>query len=120
MFLVDSYLGLSHDMGKYNCWDFIRDVWLEVKDQDIGKRTPKTVTLKNLKSKFIEEESQFKKIDSPISPCIVLFRRKKSLPHVGVYLEGFVLHLPEKQTSRMDKLEIVGKGFTEIGFYTCK
>ena len=120
MFTVDNYLPKVHNMEDYNCWDFIREVWLELTDEDIGFRTPKNVTRKAMKEKFAREEADFTQIDTPIDPCIVLFKRHRVLPHVGIFVRGKVLHLPEHSHAKYEKLEIASLGFKEVGFYLCK
>lgn len=120
MFSVDKYLEKKHNMTTYNCWDFIREIWMDIKEQDIGFRTPDNVTRKEMKEKFAREEKQFKKLSEPVDPCIVLFKRRMILPHVGIYVRGKVLHLPEHSYGKFEPLGIVSLGFLETGFYLCK
>lgn len=120
MFKVENYLLKQHNMVTYNCWDFIREVWEDLTAQDIGYRTPKGASRKDMKHKFAREEAEFQRIDELQNPCIVLFTRKNALPHVGVYLNGGVLHLPEHNTAKYEPIDIVGLGFKETRYYLCK
>ena len=70
--------------------------------------------------KFAREEAHFEKIPEPIDPCIVLFKRNRVLPHVGIYVRGKVLHLPERSNGKFEPLEIASLGFIDTGFYLCK
>ncbi len=115
---IDTYLQKTHHMKNYNCWDFIRDVWEELTGEDIGMRTPKLATRKNMKERFTEEEKHFKRLTEKQDPCIVLFKRGKMLPHVGIYLRGKVLHLPEKSNGKFEPLELVKMPFKNVRFYT--
>lgn len=120
MFTVDKYLLKVHDMVNYNCWDFIREVWMELTGEDIGHRTPAVATRKNMRDKFEREEIHFMRIQEPIDPCLVMFLRRRMLPHVGVYYNKKVLHLPEKSNGKYQPLNIVGMGFLETRFYKCQ
>lgn len=120
MISVDKYLSKKHDMKQYNCWDFIREVWLELTGEDIGHRTPPSGSRKEMIQRFKEEEIQFERLETVQDPCIVLFLREKILPHVGVYIRGRVLHLPEKSFGRYDPLSIASMSFKETRFYKCR
>ena len=120
MLVIENYLRKQHNMETYNCWDFIREVYLDLTEQDIGFRTPKGASRADMKEKFAREEAQFERIEKPQDPCIVLFKRKKVLPHVGIFVRGRVLHLPEKTTARYEPLEIASLGFIDTRFYLCK
>jgi len=117
---IDKYLQKSHDMKNYNCWDFIRDVWLDITGEDIGKRTPKIVSRTNMITKFNDEEKQFHRLEEKQDPCLILFKRNRILPHVGVYVRGKVLHLPEKSNGKYEPLELVKLPFNEVRFYLWK
>ncbi len=118
-FSTDKYFGKEFHIENYNCWDFIRDVWLELKGEDIGKRTPTPATRYEMKIKFSKEENHFQNISELQSPCIVLFKRDKATPHVGVFYNGKVLHLKETGVKYED-INLAGFGFTEIKYYICK
>jgi len=120
MVSVDKYLSKKHHMRDYNCWDFIREVWLDLKGEDIGHRTPPSGSRKDMIEKFAQEEREFVRLEKAEDPCIVLFLRDKMLPHVGIYVRGKVLHLPEKSYGRYEQLALVGLVFKEIRFYRCK
>lgn len=119
MINTDKYLLKIFDIENYNCWDFIRDIWLELTRVDIGKRTPVNISKRSIKENFETGELEFKKISSPVSPCIVLFKNDKLTPHVGVFLNNKVLHL-KNNGPRYEDLTIASIGFNNIGFYLCK
>ncbi len=113
---IDKYFTRRFNLGEYNCWDLVREVMLDLTGKDIGKRTPFPVTRGAIKDNFKEQEKQFKKLEQPVEPCIVLLRRPKVTPHVGVFLKGKVLHINETGVE-YQPLDIVSRGFTEIGYY---
>lgn len=118
-FTVDKYLNKRFNLHHYNCWDLVREVMIELTGKDIGDRTPNPPTALSRIRKFNDEEKDFIKLDKPESPCIVLFKRKKGIPHVGVFWKNKVLHLPETG-AKYQPLNIVAVTFTDIGFYKCK
>lgn len=118
MLEVDKYIQKRHSMKDYNCWDFIREVWIDLTGIDIGHRTPTNLSRKAMKERFEKEEYQFKRLTVLQDPCLLLFKRNKILPHVGVYYKGKVLHLPEKSNGKYEPLDIASLGFQEVRYYT--
>lgn len=118
-FSVDKYLTRVFNISSYNCWDLVREVWLDLTGDDIGKRTPIPPTIRSMKEKFTTEESYFLKIEKPVSPCIVLMKRNKMLPHVGIFVKNKVLHIKESGVEYQN-LSVASIGFKEVGFYTCR
>ncbi|RTL04408.1 hypothetical protein EKK58_10570 [Candidatus Dependentiae bacterium] len=118
-FAVDNYFNKKFHPTNYNCWDFIRDVWMDITKFDIGCRTPNPSTPKNKIKRFMAEESDFIKVPELVDPCIILFKRNVGIPHVGVYTRGRVLHISEKGV-KFEHLEIAKLGFNDVGFYICK
>lgn len=118
-FTVDKYLGKKFSIVSYNCWDLVREAWLDLTGDDIGKRTPIPPTLRAMKERFLNEESHFMKVDKPVSPCIVLFKRYRLLPHVGIFFKNKVLHIRETGVE-YQPLSVASFGFKEVGFYICR
>jgi hypothetical protein len=79
----------------YNCMDFTREVWLFLTDGQedvveklkrlVGDFTNRKVTASGLKG--------FQKLKQPVSPCFAVMQRFKFTPHVGIYIDGRILHL---------------------------
>lgn len=118
---VDKYLAKTHHITEYNCWDFIREIWIDLTGEDIGKRTPPSGTRSDMKLKFAEEEAHFIKLDGPANPSIVLFKRPRLLPHVGICIKHVgkwrILHLAEGGSGKLEPVELASLGFTEIGYF---
>lgn len=99
----------------YNCLDFVREVWKELTGDDIVER------LTMLQGRFSERHvgtglRQFVKLDSPVSPCIVAFQRVRLTPHVGIYLDGKVLHLCDRGVE-YQPMNVVKSYFRRINYY---
>lgn len=81
----------------YTCNHFADDVW-----QALGRGS-------------IKDEKQ--KIDKPESPCIVyLSNSDKQDSHVGVFIDGKVLHLGLREVQYID-LDLFKIAFRNVSFY---
>jgi hypothetical protein len=116
-FAVDKYLDRKFNLQNYNCWDLVREAWLELKGVDVGNRTPNPPTALSRIKRFRDQEKDFTKLEKPESPCIALFKRPKLIPHVGIYYKGKVLHLPETGAAYQAVELIMKTGFTQVGYY---
>lgn len=104
-----------YDFLDYNCFHFARDVYLEIVgidieslfSQDLFKIAPaarhSTILLR-----------------SPVSPCLVLFSRPAlEQTHIGVWLDGNVLHLSENG-AKYEPLHDARLGFIKCTFFQMK
>lgn len=91
-FSVDPYLDRIPRPG-YNCLDFTREVWKAMTGQDI------TAALTRLTGRFAERKATlsgfraFKRLPGPQSPCLVVMQRLRFVPHLGIFLDGRILHM---------------------------
>jgi hypothetical protein len=114
-FSVDEFLDRTFNLRNYNCWHFACEVWEKLTGQTINAQ------LNGLRQDILQNTvdghaDRLTKLDTPLSPCLVLMRRSKSLPHVGVFIHGRVLHLNEEGVW-CQPLTKVSVGFTEIDYY---
>lgn len=120
--VVDKYLGREFHWKNYNCWDFLRDVWLDHCGVDLGNRTPEVLTQETLKRMFAMQEFDVDgklvhRIDEPEDPCIVMLVRPNVLSHVGVFVRGKLLHLQPRGNVIHQDLAVASLGFKEVRFY---
>ena len=103
----------------YNCAHFVADAWeaeglgniretLEGFLYPVGKRRVEP-----------SKRSHVIKLDKPVSPCLVLFRRKLSEPHVGLYIRGRVLHLTDSGPIRQLP-DIASMGYQKTRYYAIR
>lgn len=116
------YLGREFHWRTYNCWDFVRDVWLDHTGIDLGHRTPSTGSKVDMARAFVEQEpvvsgGLLRRIEQPEPPCIVLMVRSGVLSHVGVLLQDGLLHLQPRGNVSIQDLRVASIGFTELRFY---
>lgn len=113
---IDKFFRKQYDRQTYNCVHFACDVW----EHETGDRIDHTVESLLLPPEQRKISSalrkRLRKIDKPVTPCIVLMQRRRAEPHVGIYIRGKVLHIHELGVEYMP-LDIACRGFDRIGFY---
>lgn len=113
---IDHFFHKRYDRDRYNCAHFVCDVW----EHEAGVRIDEALDcfLKPVKERRARQSlrAAFEKLERPESPCIVLMQRKKSTPHVGVFLRGRVLHIHELGVE-FQPLDVVSRAFDKVGFY---
>lgn len=116
---VDAYLARSYDPARFLCWDLVREAWLDMSGQDIGDRTPHPASALAISRRVASSLGDFEAIPEPESPCLVLMRQSRAVPHVGLFWRGRVLHI-DQRGARFERLADATRGFERIGFYRCK
>lgn len=108
---VDPFLRARHRGDDYNCLHFARDVWLELTGDDIQRRLDALSEPEGTRHFSRGEVKSFARLPRRSDPCLVLMRRPRGQPHVGVYLRGRILHLTE-QGARFDLPQVALQAFT--------
>jgi len=81
---------LDKDFNKdYNCSNFVVEVWKFLTGESL-KHLQDSFRLSTTRKVLLEKR---KKLDSPISPCLVLIRKENEIPHVGIYYDSKLIHL---------------------------
>lgn len=94
----------------------LREAWLDVTGHDIGDRTPHPATVTAMRARFEAEESHFTALATPATPCIVLMRQRRAVPHVGLFWRGRVLHMRPAGV-RYERLVDATRGFGQVSFH---
>lgn len=104
MFTVDDYLPRRFDMKSYNCWHLAKDVWCDLTNERLESR----------------DIGNFVRLESPSTPCFVLMQKPSTVPHVGIYYEGMVLHMHPVRGTCYEKSYIAALGFPQTDYYVTK
>ena len=114
----DDYMGRRFDLRAYNCWHLVRDVWRDMTDVDLGDLTPPRTDNAALEEAawVATDGPRFVRLERAEAPCIVLFRRRSQMPHVGVLLRGRVLHMRPSGVHHQ-ALQDVAEEFDQVDFY---
>lgn len=87
---LDDLYARAYDAERYHCAHWAADAWQALTGQDvraqllaIGGKVRRGVL------------GELKTIERPRSPCVVVMHRPRTTPHVGIYLDGHILHMTE-------------------------
>jgi hypothetical protein len=105
--MIDRYLQKTFKLRGYNCWSLVRDFWRDTQGCDLGPVIGLHDTSKKL---------EYKKLEKPESPCIVLMLNPRQIPHVGVYWKGKVLHIKQAGAQYVT-LPVATFGFQTVEYY---
>lgn len=106
---IDLFLG-KRKTPEYNCADFAAEVWEYLTGE------PARYLVEDWS---IESRSRLRRINTPISPCIVIMYAKRIKPHVGIFVRGRVLHLTEAGVE-YQPIQIASRSFRNYRFYVPK
>ena len=66
-----------------------------------------------LQSKHLDK---IEALNEPITPCIAVMKRKRSTPHVGIYIDGNIIHLTELGVECLP-VHYAMRGFSHIRYF---
>jgi hypothetical protein len=114
---IDPFLSRTRKPG-YNCLDFVREVWLGLFGDDVRARLDALCASVHGPANQIALSGVrgFKKLTRPESPCFVVMQRSKVEPHIGIYLNGRILHLADRAVE-FQPVQVACRYFTRIGYY---
>lgn len=108
---LNKYFDRTYDEKKYNCLHFAAEIWKELTGKDLIGLMDEITTRKLHKT----DMQQFEYLSKPISPCIVLMKRRRCTPHVGIFFQDRVIHLTELGVECFP-LDIASRGFNKVSF----
>ena len=91
--LPDEFYTRRYDSESYHCAHFARDVWLELTGEDIGENILASLQPVDVARVDRKARHRFRRIQSPVTPCLVTVRRPGTGLHMGVYIEGNLAQL---------------------------
>jgi hypothetical protein len=89
---IDRYLGRRWSPA-YDCLAFAAEVWRDLTGEDLRGRLDGLFVPAAQREPALRHFRAFERLLEPLDPCLVLMRRPRSEPHLGVYIRGKVLHL---------------------------
>jgi hypothetical protein len=114
---TDAYLDRRYDRANYNCLHFARDVWYDLTGVDVTERLIGVLGSPDKRHTKPSHLRGWTKHKEPVDPCVVIFSRTRSQPHMGIYFRGSVLHLHERGVS-FQPVDIAARGFDTVRYYT--
>lgn len=113
---LDRFYSRVYNEVSYNCAHFVCEVWAQLTGEDITHKL--TGMLKGKHERIVDPKLrfQFKKLKSPCNICLIVMHRRKMGSHVGIYINGKVLHITESGVERV-AVSVATFGFDKFGFY---
>ncbi len=115
----DKYLDRVYNSSKYNCTHFVCEIWNDLFKQDISKALGGALRAQRERRINAHDLASFKRLALPVAPCIALFQISAKAPHVGIFLNGRILHITESGVE-WNCLEIIMLNFNKVRFYSVK
>lgn len=115
-FSVDPYLSKIYRKKIYTCIEFSRDVWLDATGEDLADRLPILAVRSEDRRIVPANLRKFERLSKPQSPCIVVMRRPRVVPHMGIYMRGRILQLTQAGASFLSP-NFACLGFKTVCFY---
>jgi hypothetical protein len=115
MISIDQFLDRMPSK-QYNCFDFVKEVWAALVNEDVGIKLDKLVGDFASRKVTVSGVKGFKRLKFPQSPCFVVMQRFKLVPHVGIFLDGRILHLKESGVEFQPEL-VAKRYFQTIRYY---
>lgn len=115
---LDHFHERRYDRQSYNCAHFVAEVWQCLTEQDITQELGGFLRPPTQRNAKMGLRRVFIKLAAPVSPCIALMQRHRTVPHVGVYLDGGILHIHEHGVEFMSP-NVASRGFASVKYFTC-
>lgn len=114
---IDTFFNRTFHPVKYNCVHFVREVWQYLTSEDISEKFG--MLLLPPSDRRIEGRrliASMPWLDYPASPCFALMQRRRVAPHLGVYLDGRILHIHELGVE-FQPIDVASRGFQTVRFF---
>jgi hypothetical protein len=113
---IDRFLDRMPHKG-YNCLDFAAEVWFALSGGvDIRERLTGLVGQFAKQGPNVSWFRQFERLSKPVSPCFVVMQRFRFTPHVGIFLDGRILHMTDRGV-QFQPLVVARAYFSIIRYY---
>lgn len=109
---LDQFFDRKYHEKRFNCLHHASEVWSRLTGEDIRARLEGV--LGGLRRRHLRA---FIRLSRPQSPCLVMLRRRRECVfHIGVYLDGRVMHITGRGVE-YQPLDVVACGFGETRWY---
>lgn len=115
---IDQFFNKKYHKDNYNCAHFVADVWQELTGKCIDEALRCFLMPVKDRQVPIDLRRSFKRLSCPQEPCIVLMRRPKDDPHVGIFFDGKVMQITESGVSFLI-VPVATATFKKVDYYQC-
>jgi hypothetical protein len=108
---LDDLYAREYHPKHYHCAHWAADAWEAITGENVR---PQLLAVTDRVRRGVL--GALKPIDRARSPCVVIMHRARSTPHVGIYLEGHIVHMTPTGVKGDDPARAC-TGFTRIRYY---
>lgn len=101
---------------QYNCAHYAAEVWQHETGVDIRPVLHGFLAPEGERKAVVSDLSVMRRIPGPVEPCLVLMRRGRATPHLGVFVRGRVQHLSTFAPIRQP-IELAMLGYKSVRYY---
>ena len=116
---IDKYLDRVYNERNYNCAHFVCEVWNDITGQDISILLAGFLRAPSKRWLDAHKLARLTPLDAPETLAIALFQSCKRDAHVGIWLDGKILHIGEKGVE-LTCIELLRISFNQVRFYDVK
>lgn len=95
----------------YTCYNLACEVWEHLTGRDISR------AVEQIGKRATGELKMFRRLERPVSPCLALFQGMGHFTHVGVFIDGRVLHLGSEGVMCVPVSTLLCFGFKTVKYY---
>lgn len=117
---IELFFFKEYDNSTYNCCHFVQDVWEHLTGIDISLNMTGFTKDKKNRNVTLSHMKIYKECKFPKNPSIVYMQHRSLPPHVGIYINGKILHITEKNNVQYTPLSVAAMGFSKIRYFVCK
>lgn len=101
---------------RYNCMDFVREVWLAITGVDLADALTWLNARFKDRRRAVSGVRRFERLKSPSTPCVIFMQRPFIIPHVGIWIDGRVLHLKDTGVA-LEPLHVACGHYRKFSYY---
>lgn len=116
---IDKYFGRRFNATKYNCAHFVCEVWTDLRGPEISDILRGFLCGPSERVVDMSALRAFRFLKRPESLCVVYMPARIHVPHVGVWIDGKVLHLTARQGVQYQPLDVASAGHKRVRYLTC-
>lgn len=113
---LDRFYDRTYNERTYNCAHFVVEVWQALKGEDLSEKLTGFMTSKDKRVVNPKIRFGFTRLKEPESPCLIVMHKHRQGSHVGIYLNGKILHIGESGVQHVP-IGLATFGFDRYGFY---
>ena len=108
----------KYDEHSYHCVHFALDVWEELTGDDLRANFARLLAPLRECTATRECSNRFAEVPAPVNPCLVVMRNGARQPHLGVFVDGKVMHLQHAGPMAVAPHNVVAR-YRDVRYYAC-